>query len=105
LCNITLARDNLTTVQMQMTRCGNIYAIDQVYCAAAPGSYLSTNPSHVALEKMMNTEDDRAYFDRRARQERLRAEATEEPFLKRAHLRMAEAYERRVREMPVSELA
>ena len=53
----------------------------------------------------MNTEEDRAYFARRARQERLRAEATEESFLMRAHLRMADAYERRVREMAVLEPA
>jgi len=44
------------------------------------------------------TDEDRAYFTRREREEREIAERASDPSIARAHLQLAEAYARRLRE-------
>ncbi|MBC9031103.1 hypothetical protein IAG41_01735 [Sphingomonas sp. JC676] len=44
----------------------------------------------------MPTEDDRTYFERRARQERARAEQASNPISYKLHTEMARRYEQRL---------
>jgi len=46
-------------------------------------------------------QDDRAYYERRARQERDRANQCEDNSAALVHLRLAEEYERRTQDQPV----
>ena len=48
----------------------------------------------------MNRESDRAYFERRAREEREKAEAAADPAGYRLHTDFAREYERRLLAMP-----
>jgi seryl-tRNA(Sec) selenium transferase len=45
----------------------------------------------------MPTDDDRAYFERRAQQERARAENASNPIAYKLHAEMAQRYEQRLR--------
>jgi hypothetical protein len=52
------------------------------------------------MEQKMNRESDRAYFERRAREEREKAENAADPAGYRLHTDFAREYERRLLVMP-----